>query len=143
MAFTLAIGDHAPDFLLPATNGKTYSLKDFSDYKGLVISFSCNHCPYVLGSDEITRKTADDFKPKGIGFVAINSNSANTYAEDSFAHMVKRMEEKRFPWVYLRDESQNTARAYGALRTPHFYVFNEQNKKQMSHRFTKPLRGDR
>jgi peroxiredoxin len=128
MAFTLAIGDRAPDFSLPATDGKTYSLKDFSEYKGLVISFSCNHCPYVIGSDEVTRKTANDFRPKGIGFVAINSNSSNTYAEDSFENMIKRMEKYRFPWVYLRDESQNIARAYGALRTPHFYVFDENRK---------------
>lgn len=128
MAFTLSIGDDAPDFSLPATDGKTYSLKDFSGYKGLVISFACNHCPYVTGSDEITRKTANDFMPQGIGFVVINSNSVNTNAEDSFKHMVKRMEINKFPWSYLRDESQDIARAYGALRTPHFYVFNKERK---------------
>ena len=61
-------------------------------------------------------------------FAGINSNSERTYAEDSFENMVKRMEEHKFPWVYLRDESQDTARAYGALRTPHFYVFNEQRE---------------
>ena len=57
--------------------------------------------------------------------MAINSNSANTYAEDDFAHMVTRMVEMKFPWTYLRDESQEVALAYGALRTPHFYVFNK------------------
>ena len=128
MAFTLSIGDAAPDFLLPATDGKTYSLKDFSDYKGLVISFACNHCPYVTGSDEVTRKTANEYMPKGIGFVVINSNSAQTHAEDSFEHMIKRMEANKFPWKYLRDESQDVARAYGALRTPHFYVFDKARK---------------
>ena len=61
----------------------------------------------------------------GVRFVAINSNSANTYPEDDFDHMVKRMEEKKFPWIYLHDESQEIALAYGALRTPHFFVFNE------------------
>ena len=128
MAFTLSIGDNAPDFLLTATNGKTYSLKDFSNFKGLVISFACNHCPFVTGSDDVTRKTANEFIPKGIGFVVINSNSVNTYAEDSFENMIKRMEINKFPWIYLRDESQDIARAYGALRTPHFYVFDEDRK---------------
>jgi peroxiredoxin len=126
MAFTLQIGEHAKDFSLPATDGKTYSLNDFSDANFLVIFFTCNHCPYVIGSDEVTRQTAEKFKDKGVVFVGINSNSENTYEEDSFEHMLERMEEYNFPWVYLRDESQDVARAYGALRTPHFFVFDEQ-----------------
>jgi hypothetical protein len=89
-----------------------------------VVFFTCNHCPYVVGSDELTRQTADRFAPRGVRFVGINSNSRNTYPEDSFEHMVKRMQQQRFPWVYLHDESQAVARAYGALRTPHFYVFD-------------------
>jgi len=60
--------------------------------------------------------------------VGINSNSANTYQMDDFSHMVERMKEHRFPWVYLYDESQEVALAYGALRTPHFYVFNKERK---------------
>ena len=128
MAFTLQIGDKVPDFKLPATDGKTYRLADFNDAKVLVIFFSCNHCPYVTGSDEVTRRTAEQFIPQGVKFVAVNSNSANTYAEDDFAHMVARMKEKKFPWLYLRDESQQVALAYGALRTPHFYVFDRSRK---------------
>lgn len=128
MAFTLQLGETAPDFRLPATDGKTYSLSDFADAKVLVIFFTCNHCPYVIGSDEVTRATAEKFAPQGVRFVGINSNSANTKPEDSFEHMVKRMEEHRFPWVYLRDESQEVAKAYGALRTPHFYVFDADRK---------------
>ena len=128
MAFTLDIGASAPDFNLPATDGKTYQLSDFSDAKGLVLFFTCNHCPYVLGSDEVTRATAEKFKAKGIQFVGINSNSKHTYAEDDFDHMVSRMAEKKFPWVYLYDELQEVALAYGALRTPHFYVFNDDRK---------------
>ena len=128
MAFTLQIGDKAPGFKLPATDGKTYRLADFDDAKVLVIFFSCNHCPYVTGSDEVTRRTAEQFIPQGVKFVAINSNSANTYAEDDFTHMVERMKEKKFPWLYLRDESQQVALAYGALRTPHFYVFDRSRK---------------
>lgn len=128
MAFTLQIGESAVDFRLPATDGKTYSLADFADAKGLVVFFTCNHCPYVIGSDEVTRKTAEKFAPYGIKFVGINSNSVNTVPEDSFEHMVKRMEEHKFPWVYLRDETQEVAKAYGALRTPHFFVFDENRK---------------
>ena len=128
MAFTLAIGAPAPDFKLPATDGSTCTLADFADASVLVVFFTCNHCPYVIGSDEVTRATAEKFKSKGVRFVGINSNSANTYAEDDFAHMVGRMEEFRFPWVYLHDESQDAARAYGALRTPHFFVFDRERK---------------
>ena len=124
MSFTLATGAKAPSFRLPATDGKTYNLTDFTG-KFLVIFFTCNHCPYVISSDEITRQTANKFSSKGVSFVAINSNSKNTYEEDSFENMVKRMKEQKFPWVYLYDETQDVAVAYGALRTPHFYVFNE------------------
>lgn len=122
--FTLELGQTPPDFHLPATDGRTYSLADFKDAKVLVIFFTCNHCPYVTGSDEITRQTAKRFATQGVTFVGVNSNSVNTYAEDSFPHMVERMKREKFPWVYLRDESQDVARAYGALRTPHFYVFD-------------------
>lgn len=125
MAFTLELGQKAIDFSLPATDGKTYSLKDFEDAKALVVFFTCNHCPYVVGSDEVTRATAEKFAAHGVKFVGINSNSEQTKPDDSFEHMVERMKEHQFPWVYLRDESQEVAKAYGALRTPHFYVFDE------------------
>jgi peroxiredoxin len=128
MAFTLDLGARAPSFALPATDGKTYRLENFSGAGVLVVFFTCNHCPYVLGSDETTRKTAEKFAPRGVSFVAINSNSEQTHAEDDFPHMVERMEQHKFPWVYLRDESQAAARAYGALRTPHFFVFNRERK---------------
>jgi len=125
MAFTLQLGEKAPDFKLPATNGKTYQLSDFDDADVLVVFFTCNHCPYVIGSDEVTRKTVEKFTPKGVKLVGINSNSKNTYAEDDFEHMVARMKQHKFPWLYLYDESQEVAKAYGALRTPHFFVFDK------------------
>lgn len=127
MAFTLSIGQQAPDFFLPATDGNSYHLHDFTS-ETLVIFFTCNHCPYVTGSDELTRQTADKFSAKGVRFVAINSNSPNTYEEDSFPAMVKRMEQYSFPWIYLYDETQEIALKYGALRTPHFYVFDSNRK---------------
>lgn len=128
MAFTLQIGQKAPDFTLPATDGKTYALSDFDDAPVLVVFFTCNHCPYVVGSDEVTRRTAEKYAPEGVKFVGINSNSRHTYAEDSFEGMQRRMQAHRFPWVYLHDESQDVARAYGALRTPHFYVFDRERR---------------
>jgi peroxiredoxin len=125
MAFTLQPGQKAIDFRLPSTAGREYSLSDFNDYKYLVIFFTCNHCPYVIGSDEVTRATSEKYKSAGAVFVGINSNSENTYEEDSFPNMVARMEKYKFPWIYLYDKDQSIAKAYGAIRTPHFYVFNE------------------
>lgn len=128
MAFTLQISEKAPDFKLPATDGNTYQLSDFDDVRVLVVFFTCNHCPYVIGSDEVTRQTVEKFAPQGVKFVGINSNSKHTYPEDDFDHMVERIGEHKFPWLYLYDESQEVAQAYGALRTPHFYVFDKDRK---------------
>jgi peroxiredoxin len=128
MAFTLEIGAQAPDFALPATNGDTYRLDDFKNSPVLVVFFTCNHCPFVLGSDEVTRQTAEKFAPQGVRFVGINSNSEQTNPKDSFPDMVERMKTQHFPWLYLHDPTQETALAYGALRTPHFYVFDKNRK---------------
>jgi peroxiredoxin len=128
MSFTLGLGERAPGFDLPATDGRRYALSDFDDADTLVVFFTCNHCPYVIGSDEITRKTVETYSPRGVRFVGINANSPNTYEEDGFDAMVERMKEHGFPWLYLHDASQETARAYGALRTPHFYVFDRERK---------------
>jgi peroxiredoxin len=128
MPFTLPLGTKAPLFSLIGTDLKKHSLSDYSSPKVVLIFFTCNHCPYVIGSDEITRKTAEKFKDKGVQFIAINSNSKNTYTEDSFDHMIERMKLHHFPWIYLHDESQEIAKKYGALRTPHFFVFDEEKK---------------
>ena len=127
MSFTLQLGQKAPEFNLISTSKEKVSISSF-DSKFLVIFFTCNHCPYVTGSDEVTRQTANKFRDKDVSFIAINSNSANTYQEDSFENMVLRMEEYNFPWVYLHDANQEIALKYGALKTPHFYVFNEQRE---------------
>ena len=125
MAFTLEIGQKAPEFELCGTDGKTYRLADFADAETLVVFFTCNHCPFVTGSDEVTRATAEKYASRSVEFVAINSNSPNTYEEDSFENMVFRMVDEQFPWTYLYDDTQDVARDYGALRTPHFFVFDE------------------
>ncbi len=128
MAFTLESGARAPLFSLPATDGRRYSLDDFSESPVLVVFFTCNHCPYVTGSDEVTRATAETYASRGVSFVAINSNDTAAHPDDDFDHMVARMKEHRFPWVYLHDQTQDVARAYGALRTPHFYVFDKDRR---------------
>jgi peroxiredoxin len=96
-AYTLQPGQKAKDFKLPAADGKEYSLSDFDNYKYLVIFFTCNHCPYVIGSDEVTKETAKKFQGSGVKFVGINSNSENTYPEDSFPNMVAGWRNINFP----------------------------------------------
>jgi peroxiredoxin len=128
MAYTLQINEQAPDFNLISTDGNHYSLESFNKAKGLVIFFTCNHCPYVIGSNEYTRSVTEEFSAKGISFVGINSNSSNTYIEDSFDHMIKEMDKLKFPWTYLHDKSQLSAKDYGALKTPHYFLFDESRK---------------
>ncbi len=128
MAFTLGIGEQAPDFTLPGVDGKDYSLEDFKDARLLVVVFSCNHCPFVIGSEDRMNAFFNEYASKGVAMVVINSNSEQTHAEDDFAHMKERAKEKGFRFPYVRDESQDVAKAYGALRTPHFYVFDRQRR---------------
>ena len=128
MSFTLELGTTAPDFSVVGTDGQTYTLANFAETATLVVFFTCNHCPFVVGSDELTRATAEKFQDKGVAFIGINSNSEKTNPTDDFDQMVLRMKEYDFPWVYARDASQEVALAYGALRTPHFYVFDADRK---------------
>ena len=128
MSFTLELGATAPDFSVVGTDGQTYGLANFAEAATLVVFFTCNHCPFVVGSDELTRATAEKFQDKGVAFTGINSNSEKTNPTDDFDQMVLRMKEYDFPWVYARDASQEVALAYGALRTPHFYVFDADRK---------------
>lgn len=123
MAFTLSIGQPAPEFDLPGVDGRRYSLASFRGSRALVVVFSCNHCPYVVGSEERMIRFAREYAGRGVAFVAINSNETDNHPTDSFEHMVRRAREKDFPFPYLRDESQDVARAYGALRTPHYFLF--------------------
>lgn len=122
--FTLPLGAEAPGFNLPATDGRVLALEDFSESNFLVIFFTCVHCPYVTGSDERTRLIAEAYSGKGVQFVAINSNCSEVYPSDGLDGMRERMEEHRFPWPFLRDEAQEVALAYGALKTPHFFLFD-------------------
>jgi peroxiredoxin len=123
--FTLPLGSPAPEFRLPSTEGDTVSLDSFAGSHFLVVFFTCVHCPYVTGSDEHTRQVVEKYRPRGVEFVAINSNSARTYPSDSLEGMKERMEREGLPWKFLKDESQEVAVRYGALRTPHFFVFDQ------------------
>jgi len=120
-AIDAELGRPAPGFTLPATDGRSYSLSDVAGTKGTVVVFICNHCPYVRA---VVGRMVDDVRTlmgEGIGFVAISSNDADTYSEDSFARMKVFAEKNRFPFPYLYDESQEVARAYGAVCTPDFF----------------------
>jgi len=128
MAFTLQIGQAAPDFNLPGVDGKNHSLADFKQAKLLVVVFSCNHCPFVIGSEDRMNKFFADYSSKGVAMVAINSTETEGHPTDSLDHMKQRAREKGFKFPYVRDESQKIALAYGALRTPHFYVFDQDRK---------------
>jgi peroxiredoxin len=118
------LGIQAPDFRLPATDGRAYSLKDVSGANGVVVAFLCNHCPYVKAVAERMVEDAKTLMAEGIGFVAINANDPVAYPEDSPDNMKLFAARYGFPFPYLFDESQEVARAYDAVCTPEFYGVN-------------------
>jgi peroxiredoxin len=127
MSATSPIGDlgwTAPDFSLPGTDGRIYSLADVRGPKGTVVMFICNHCPYVQAVLDRIVRDARDLTAHGVRSVAISSNDAEAYPEDSFARMKEAATRHGFPFPYLYDESQDVARAYGAVCTPDFFGFN-------------------
>ena len=128
MAFTLQLGAQVPDFGLPGVDGNRYSLASFADAKLLIVVFSCNHCPYVVGSEDRMNALYARYGPKGVAMIAINSNETVNHPTDSMEHMKQRAKDKGFRFPYVRDETQAVALAYGALRTPHFYVFDAQRR---------------
>ena len=129
MAFTLQIGQSAPNFEnLPGVDGKDYSLADFKDSGILIVVFSCNHCPFVIGSQGRLNALYADYVPRGAGMIAINSNETENHPTDTLEHMVRNAKDKGFRFPYVRDESQDVALAYGALCTPHFFVFDAERQ---------------
>ena len=128
MAFTLALGATAPAFQLSGVDGRDHSLEDYQGSPLLVVMFTCNHCPFVIGSEGRMKALYQAYTRRGVAWVAINSNETTHHPDDSFEHMKERARAEKLPWPYLRDESQDVARAYGALRTPHFYVFDRQRR---------------
>ena len=117
-------GERAPDFTLPATDGRSYSLADLKGPRGTVVVFMCNHCPYVKVVIDRLIRDARDLAAIGVNTVAISSNDAANYPADGFENMKRWAEEKAFPFKYLHDESQAVARAYGAVCTPDFFGYD-------------------
>lgn len=117
-------GAPAPDFSLPGVDGRTWSLADCRGPKGLLVMFICNHCPYVKAINrKLVRDTAE-LKTLGVHSVAIMSNDSDAYPEDSFENMQRVAREMGYPFPYLFDETQQVARAYGAVCTPDFFGYN-------------------
>jgi peroxiredoxin len=121
----MKIGEKAPAFDLPGVDGRAHSLDGLKGANATIIVFSCNHCPYVILNEDRLIAISRDYAERGVGFAAINANDAEKYPDDSFAEMKKRAAEKNFPFLYLRDESQDVARAFGATNTPQLFVFDK------------------
>jgi peroxiredoxin len=117
-------GWKAPDFTLPATDGRTLSLDDIARPRGTLLMFICNHCPYVLAVLDRMIRDARDLQALGIGVAALCSNDAEQYPEDSFGKMQQMASARGFPFPYLHDADQAVARAYGAACTPDFFGFD-------------------
>jgi peroxiredoxin len=123
------LGSTAPQFKLPGIDGKTHSLDDFAKKKALVVMFICNHCPYVKAVNPRISGLARTYSGEGVGFVAINSNDATRYPDDGIEAMQAQARDHAFSFPYLIDESQEVARAYGAVCTPDFYVYESVSGK--------------
>ena len=135
---TLPIGAKAPDFNLPGVDGKHYRLSDFSDHSYLAVIFTCNHCPTAQSYEERIKALVRDYKPRGVGFVAISPNDPESVRPDELGYsdlgdtlddMKIRAEHAAFNFPYLYDgDTQSTSMAFGAVATPHVFVF-DQNRK--------------
>ena len=124
----LAIHESCPEFELPATDDKTYSLSSFSDAAVLVIVVSCNHCPYVIAYEERMVGLAREYAAKKVAWMAVNANDATRYPDDGMQPMKARAREREFPFPYMRDDSQSFVRALGARFTPEIFVFDRERK---------------
>ena len=124
----MPVGTPAPPFSLPGVDGQTRSLDSFSDAEVLVVVFTCNHCPYAIACEDRLIAIQRDYADKGVQLVGINPNDDEKYPADSFDAMVARAAEKGFNFPYLRDESQEVARAYDAACTPDIFVFDRDRK---------------
>ena len=120
----LSLGSKAPDFSLPATDGKTYTFADVAGPKGTLVIFTCNHCPYAVAYQDRIVALTEHYRPLGIGVAAISCNDAQAYPDDSFAKMKERAAEKKFNFPYLYDETQAIALKYGPKVTPHVFLFD-------------------
>jgi peroxiredoxin len=123
-----AIGSPCPPFQLPAVDKKTYDRDMFRDAKVLVVMFICNHCPYVQAVEDRLIKLTHDLQPQHVAVIAICSNDPISYPDDSFVNLQKRALDKKYPFPYLHDITQNVARDFGAVCTPDFFVYDSHRK---------------
>lgn len=123
MGFTLKIGAAAPEFSLKGVDGKMHSLSDYADRKVVVVVVTCNHCPTAIQYEDRLVQLQADYAGKGAQLLAINGNETDGHPTDDFAHMVTRAQEKGFNFPYLRDDTQETVLALGAVRTPEVFLF--------------------
>ena len=125
---SVALGTEAPQFDLPGVDGQSHSLDSYGDAKALVLVQSCNHCPYVQAWEGRLSEIARGYADRGVHVVAVNSNDAANYPEDSFEEMQKRAESQGFAFDYLYDEPQALARELAAERTPEVFLFDSDQK---------------
>jgi peroxiredoxin len=118
------IGELAPGLELPDTEGRIHTLPDAGEASATVVMWTCNHCPYALGWHERLVQVAREYGPRGVGFLAVNSNDAERYPRDSLEAMRQRVRDEDWPFPYLHDESQSAAREWAAQVTPHLYVLD-------------------
>ncbi|TNE64627.1 MAG: thioredoxin family protein [Bacteroidetes bacterium] len=118
------IGDTARDFNLKNVDGKSYSLAGIENAKGYIVIFTCNHCPFAIKYQDRIIELHNKYASLGYPVVAINPNDKDRQPEDSFGKMQERAKEKGFPFLYLYDETQEVAKAFGATRTPHVFLLD-------------------
>jgi peroxiredoxin len=123
---SIEIGDIAPGFELPDTEGEHHSLEGGGG--PTVVVFTCNHCPYALAWQDRIAAVARDYRERGVRFLAVNSNDATRYPADSYERMQQRVREEQWPLPYLHDESQQAARRFGAKVTPDVFVLDSDNR---------------
>lgn len=132
-------GDKAPGFTLKNIDGRMVSLSDYEDEKGVIVVFTCNHCPYAKLYEQRIIELNNKYQSKGFPVVAIQPNDPVAYPEDSFENMKKRASEKGYTFPYLIDESQDIVKAYGAMATPHFYLLENDKNGYFTVRYTGAL----
>lgn len=120
----LAIASPVIPFALPGTDGTVHRAEDYAGAPVFGVIFHCNHCPYAQAWEDRLIAIQQEYAPRGVRFVLINANDPIKYPSDDFAHMTQRAREKRYPFPYLFDETQEVARAYGATRTPEIFLFD-------------------
>jgi peroxiredoxin len=125
-------GTRCPDFRLPAVDGQRYGRDDFAKSPVLVVMFICNHCPYVKAVEDRLIELNRTYGPRGVQFVGVCSNDAVTYPDDAFDKLAARWREKGYGFPYLHDESQEVARAFGAVCTPDIFVYDRD--RQLAYR---------